>query len=222
MSSLRDILKELSLKFLYVEIHRELLDIMKEEYVTLKKFFADDTDPKKRRTRQKAPVTGPDAVADVVVVANEALEVKVENADAEETIPLPPNTKLLANTKIRIIKKSAEPLPKEEVAVAVAVVEAVVPEAETRMNSKDLKAWQKEKEALKLQELISKGINPDTLLTVANIKQWIEEEKRTFAYVAREYVGLPEAKVADFAREHGVKSTISKKRAILSAKNRAP
>ncbi len=88
------------------------------------------------------------------------------------------------------------------------------------MTSKDLKAWQKEQEAKKLAELTAQGIVPETLLTAQNIKKWIEDEHRTFAYVAREYVGMPEAKVADFAKEHGINSTISKKRAILSAKNR--
>ena len=88
------------------------------------------------------------------------------------------------------------------------------------MTSKDLKAWQKEQETKKLAELTAQGIVPETLLTAQNIKKWIEDEHRTFAYVAREYVGMPEAKVADFAKEHGINSTISKKRAILSAKNR--
>jgi hypothetical protein len=92
------------------------------------------------------------------------------------------------------------------------------PVPQEKLNSKDLKAWQKEQEAKKLAELTAAGIVPESLLTAENIKRWIEMEHRTFAYVAREYVGMPEAKVADFAKEHGVKSTISKKRAILSAK----
>ena len=90
------------------------------------------------------------------------------------------------------------------------------------MDSKELKAWQKEQEGKKLAELTAAGINPETLLTAESIKRWIEDEGRTFAYVAREYVGLPEATVADFAKGHGVKSKISKSRAILSAKNRRP
>jgi len=90
------------------------------------------------------------------------------------------------------------------------------------MDSKDLKAWQKEQEAKKLAELTAASTLPESLLTPESIKRWVEDEGRTFAYVAREYVGLPEATVADFAKSHGVKSKISKSRAILSAKNRRP
>jgi hypothetical protein len=116
--------------------------------------------------------------------------------------------KLLANTKIRIIKRSSlapEPEPEPE------------QEQKPRMESKELKAWQKEQEAKKLIELTAKGITPESLLTAESIKRWVEDEGRTFAYVAREYVGLPEATVADFAKSHGVKSKISKSRAMLSA-----
>ena len=182
--SIRETLKDLASKHSYVEIHGELLSLMKEEYAALKGFFAEPEEPKKRRGRKVEP--------------------QVE-AETEETLPLPENIKVLANTKIRIIKKSPEPAELAE---------------PSRMNSKDLKAWQKEQEGKKLAELQKAGVIPETLLTAENIKKWIEEEKRTFAFVAREYLGLPEASVAEFAKEHGVKSTISKKRAILSAKNR--
>ena len=188
--SIRETLKDLASKHSYVELHGELLSLMKEEYAALKGFFAEPEEPKKRR-RKVEPQAEPHA------------EPQAEpQAEAEETLPLPENIKVLANTKIRIIKKSPEPVEPP------------------RMNSKDLKAWQKEQEGKKLAELQKAGVVPETLLTAENIKKWIEEEKRTFAFVAREYLGLPEASVAEFAKEHGVKSTISKKRAILSAKNR--
>ena len=190
--SIRETLKDLASKHSYVELHGELLSLMKEEYAALKGFFAEHEEPKKRRGRKVEPQAEPQ------------VEPQVE---AEETLPLPENIKVLANTKIRIIKKSPEP-PVEP------------PVEPPRMNSKDLKAWQKEQEGKKLAELQKAGVVPETLLTAENIKKWIEEEKHTFAFVAREYLGLPEARVAEFAKEHGVKSSISKKRAILSAKNR--
>ena len=192
--SIRETLKDLASKHSYVELHGELLSLMKEEYAALKGFFAEPEpqEPKKRRGRKVQP------------------EPQVE-AETEETLPLPENIKVLANTKIRIIKKSPEPAEPAEPA------ELAEP---SRMNSKDLKAWQKEQEGKKLAELQKAGVLPESLLTAENIKKWIEEEKRTFAFVAREYLGLPEARVAEFAKEHGVKSSISKKRAILSAKNR--
>lgn len=187
--SIRETLKDLASKHSYVELHGELLSLMKEEYAALKGFFAEPEEPKKRR-RKVEPQAEPQAEAE---------------AEPEETLPLPENIKVLANTKIRIIKKSPEPTESTE---------------PTPMNSKELRAWQKEQEEKKLAELQKAGVVPESLLTAENIKKWIEEEKRTFAFVAREYLGLPEARVAEFAKKHGVKSTISKKKAIVSAKKR--
>jgi len=200
--SLRDILKDLSSKHSYVELHKELLTLMKEEYEALKNFFTAEQEPKPRAKR------GPRKTQ-----AEPELKPTPQTEAPEEVLPLPENHKVIANTRIRIIKKSEDGSP--ATATATAPTPPTVP-----MTSKDLKAWQKEQETKKLAELTAQGIIPETLLTRENIKKWIEDEHRTFAYVAREYVGMPEAKVADFAKEHGVNSTISKKRAILSAKNR--
>jgi hypothetical protein len=204
--SLRDILKDLSSKHSYVDLHKELVSLMKEEYEALKNFFTVEEQPKPRAKRaprklQPEPVATP------------------QTEVVEEVLPLPENHKSIANTRIRIIKKSEDGSPASAPASASALAPPTVPDAHP-MSSKDLKAWQKEQELKKLADLTARGIVPESLLTAENIKKWIEDEHRTFAYVAREYVGMPEARVADFAKEHGVKSTISKKRAILSAKNR--
>lgn len=207
---LRDILKDLSSKHSYVDLHKELVSLMKEEYEALKNFFTVE-EPKPRAKRGSRKVV-PEAEAEAEVTP-------------EEVLPLPENHKVIANTRIRIIKKSEDGSPPTAPPTPAAPAAAPTPAAAQTpaaapMTSKDLKAWQKEQEAKKLAELTAQGIVPETLLTAQNIKKWIEDEHRTFAYVAREYVGMPEAKVADFAKEHGINSTISKKRAILSAKNR--
>ena len=183
-------LKELAAKHSYMKIHTELLALMKEEYAALKAFFEAEA-PKKKRTTPEPERPPP----------------------KEHSPPLEPErvAKVIANTKIRIVKTS-EPVNGE----------ATVAAEQKRMDSKELKAWQKEQEVKKAAELSAAGITPESLLTAESIKRWIEEEGRTFAYVAREHVGLPEATVADFAKAHGVKSKISKTRAILSAKNRRP
>jgi hypothetical protein len=194
------VLRELSAKHCYVDLHKELLGLMKEEYTALNEFFADvEKKPRQRRTvAQAQPVAVP-----------------VTEPEPAETQDAGLPGKMLANTKIRIVKKAFSEPPSEP-----QPVEQPQSQEKPRMNSKELKAWQREQEAKKLAELKISGIAPESLLTAENIKRWIEDEHRTFAYVAREYVGMPEDKVADFAKGHGVKSTISKKRAILSAKNR--
>jgi hypothetical protein len=177
-------LKDLAVKHSYMKVHMELLALMKQEYTALKGFFEAEV-PKK-----KVSVKATEVVAPV------------------EAVP----AKVLANTKIKIIKNTPDQQQEQQ--------QEQQQGSKPRMDSKELKAWQKEQEAKKLAELTAAGTNPESLLTAESIKCWIEDEGRTFAYVAREYVGLPEATVADFAKSHGVKSKISKSRAILSAKNR--
>jgi hypothetical protein len=190
--SISDCLKDMAAKHSYMKVHTELLALMKEEYTTLKAFFEPGTPKKKGTAPAPLASTAPAPLAPAPAPAPAA-------AEPQEEV----STKFLANTKIRIIKDAGSPEP-----------------VSTKMSSKDLKAWQKEQEGKKLAELTAAGITPDSLLTAESIKRWIEEEGRTFAYVAREYVGLPEDKVADFAKKHDVKSKISKSRAILSSKNR--
>lgn len=210
--NLTQTLKDLAAGHSYMAVHTELLRLMKDEYAALKSFFDAETPKKKRNASTPAqPAQGQAQAQEPVPTAAESTQPPL-TVPTEEEEELPP-PKVLANTKIRIIKKAATPSP-------VQAVLAPEPEQKPRMESKDLKAWQKEQEAKKLAELTLAGINPQTLLTPESIKRWVEDEGRTFAYVAREYVGLPEATVADFAKSHGVKSKISKSRAILSAKNR--
>jgi len=84
-------------------------------------------------------------------------------------------------------------------------------------DSKKMKLWQKEQEQKKLAELQAAGVVPETLLTVENVRQWVEKEAKTYAYVAREYLGMPEAKVAEFGKKNGILSQMSKKRAVVAA-----
>jgi len=217
--SLREVLRELSARHSYVQLHKELLLLMREEYTALHQYFAETEKPRQRKAN----------IPPFVAVSPPAGEAPLP---AEEV-----SGRVLANTKIRIVKKAftepvsatdaqpqvdAQPQADAQPQVDAQSQADAQPQvdAQSRMNSKELKAWQRQQEVKKLAELKANGIKPESLLTVENIKLWIEDQHRTFAYVAREYVGMPEDKVADFAKAHGVKSTISKKRAILSAKNR--
>ena len=206
--SLRDILRDLSAKHSLIQMHTELLSMMKEEYAALKEFFApsnqEQEKEQKSKPKQKRGVVEEPAVDASPSVASPA----PKEQDQPQTTE---SLRVIANTKIRIVKKEALPEPEPK-------PETQEQEKEQTQTSKDLKAWQKEQEQKKLAQLTAQGVNPETLLTVDSIKKWILDEKRTFAYVAREYLGMPESKVADFARKHNVKSTISKNRAIIAAK----
>lgn len=117
-------------------------------------------------------------------------------------------------------KSQVQPAPVEQ---AVTVSETpeikdvlvVAPVQNTYRDPKEVKAFQKagEEERHKLNE--AAGIQLSQILTKENLKQWIEVEGHTYAWVAREKAGCPDTQVAATAQMMGVKSTFSKKRAIM-------
>ena len=76
---------------------------------------------------------------------------------------------------------------------------------------KEAKAWQKGQEEQQRKRLEEQGVNPQSLLTKENLTQWIEEERKGYSVIAREYVGLSEAHIAAAAKEFGIKSSIGRK-----------
>ena len=80
---------------------------------------------------------------------------------------------------------------------------------------KEIKAFQKAAEEAKHKENVAAGIDVSQILTKENLKQWIEQEGHTYAWVAREKAGCPDTQVAATAQMMGVKSKISKRRGML-------
>jgi len=76
---------------------------------------------------------------------------------------------------------------------------------------KEIKEFQKAAIEAKQKENEAAGLEPSHFLTKENLKQWIEDEGRTYAWVAREKAGCPETQVAATAQMMGLKSRISKK-----------
>jgi hypothetical protein len=81
---------------------------------------------------------------------------------------------------------------------------AVVEETTKFRDPKEMKEWQRGEEEKKKKENESKGIKKETLLTKENLKKWIEEEGRTFAYISREYVGCKDSEVSAAAKLFGI------------------
>ena len=76
---------------------------------------------------------------------------------------------------------------------------------------KEMKEFQKNAVDAKRKENEAAGLQPSHFLTKENLKQWIEDEGHTYAWVAREKAGCPETQVAAQAQMMGLKSRISKK-----------
>ena len=196
-------------------VHDALLTIMKDDYSFLKSHFSPAQSVKTREPKAQP-------VAEPITQTVEAPAAAPEDEETATGLP-----KIRPDMKIRIVKKAqpvepqaepqAEPQPEPQPAEPEAQAQAPPQPLATVYDSKDLKKWQKEQEMKKHAELVAAGKKPEDLLTADNLRKWIIDEKRTYAYVAREYIGLPEAQVSAAAKKHGIKSTITKKRAILSS-----
>ena len=76
---------------------------------------------------------------------------------------------------------------------------------------REMKEFQKAAVEAKRKENEAAGFQPSHFLTKENLKQWIENEGQTYAWVAREKAGCPETQVSATAQMMGIKSRISKK-----------
>jgi hypothetical protein len=183
------------------EVYNTLTQIFKEDYAFLQKLYAK---PDKLEVPKKAQASVPVSA-----------ELVATSPPIQEEAP-----KIRADTKVRIVKKptAVADLP-VEVPVAATVPEAVVHTESGFRDPKDIKKWQKEQEDNKAAELRAAGINPVSLLTEANMRKWVVDEKKTFAAIAREYVGLSDGVIASEAKKYGLQSDVARRRAaILGAK----
>jgi hypothetical protein len=203
------------------EVYNTLTQIFKEDYAFLQKLYGKEV-PKRVMAVVDAPSIIPAGFPSPVVPAPEAPSV-------QEEAP-----KIRADTKVRIVKKPTATTDLPAVAVAPAAVAAPAPapapvpvskpvvhtESGFR-DPKDIKKWQKEQEDNKAAELRAAGINPASLLTEVNMRKWIVDEKKTFAAIAREYVGLSDGVIASEAKRYGLQSDIAKRRAALIGAKKA-
>lgn len=141
-----------------------------------------------------------------------------EEADPVQE-PISNTTKLRSDTKIRVIKKPVQappmtPIPPAQLETNEEEVSIVSGDRERKAQ---IKREQAEKESAKYKELVSKGVDPETLLTKENLKKWIEVESLTYAQIARDHVGLSALQVSNVAKGFGFKSLIAKKRAMIIA-----
>jgi len=108
-------------------------------------------------------------------------------------------------------------LPSVEVPKLETPKKETVKEEKKQRDPKEMKIWQKEQEDKKRKENEEKGINPKDLLTKENLKKWIEDEGRTYSYIAREYVGCKDTEVSATAKAFGIENT--RKNLLITRKN---
>jgi len=199
------------------EVYNTLTQIFKEDYAFLQKLYGKEV-PK----RVTAVVDAPSIIPAGFPSPAPAAAPSPEAPPVQEEAP-----KIRADTKVRIVKKptAVTDLPPVTSSPSAALpVPAPLPKPVVHTESgfrdpKDIKKWQKEQEDNKAAELRAAGINPASLLTEANMRKWVVDEKKTFAAIAREYVGLSDGVIASEAKRYGLQSDIAKRRAaIIGAK----
>jgi hypothetical protein len=209
-------------------VYTSLTQVMKEDYEFLQKFYAAAPSLSASSGAVPAPTTvlkkKVAKKSSTPLVPSSGAEPSVPSAVAavalqeEEEAP-----RIRADTKVRVVKKPTDPQDLPSAAVTVAQP-SVQPEAQPFVhaesglrNPQEQKKWQKEQEDKKMQDLRASGVNPASLLTEANLRKWVEDEKKTFAFIAREYVGLSDGVVAAEAKKYGLQSDTSKRRAMIAA-----
>ena len=223
VSDLKHGLRSLIATYSMEAVYTSLTQMMKEDYEFLQKFY----------TAPAAAAAAPTAAATTLVKKTVAKKstpvaaVAVPSSLASAAVPSAQQDeqeapRIRADTKVRVVKKPTD--PQDLPTAAATVVQPAQQEAQPFVhaesglrNPQEQKKWQKEQEDKKMQDLRATGVNPASLLTEANLRKWVEEEKKTFAFIAREYVGLSDGVVAAEAKKYGLQSDTSKRRAMIAA-----
>jgi outer membrane biosynthesis protein TonB len=203
-------------------VHSALHEMMRQEYEFLSKIFKTGT-----------PVTAPTPVP----VASASAPVPVPApAPAPEPVSAQPTEKVAKKVmKITVRKAVEEPLaspapppipptpalapqPDESAFYAenspINTLEMPADKGKFRSPA-EVKRFQKDAEAKKRTELDAKGITVASLMTRDNLKRWIEDEGKSYAWVAREMVGCADTLVSNMAKNYGIQSKISKHKGML-------
>jgi hypothetical protein len=179
-------------KYGFKNLHIRLEELMREEYTYFQLKF------------QSSPVIHPEQVKQVHhVLPQRKKEKKVRVKKPVQTSELSSEANGGFVVQSEDIQQSLDEVELKDVIVKVS--EKVFREP------KEMKEFQKNAVEAKRKENEANGLTPSNFLTKENLKQWIEDEGQTYAWVAREKAGCPENQVSATAQMMGIKSRISKK-----------
>ena len=205
-------LRELISKSSSAQVYKALADIFNEEYSFLHKFFVGAKDKKDRKEKKDVSVEA------TPVNTEEQTTPATASASASASASAPASAKpdrIRSDAKVIVMKKPADPEDLLDTHPPPQNDTTIHTESGFR-DPKDIKKWQKEQEDKKAAELRAEGVNPATLLTEANLRKWIVDEKKTFAAIAREYVGLSDVIISAEAKKYGLQSDTSKRRMMIA------
>lgn len=162
------------------DVHQELEKQCREAYEYLQKAFT----PLENATPNPKPIPPPAAPKPSRVIKNPIIipEIPhVEPAVVEVPIPTPvdPDVKTVTITKQKSIEEKKQEKQQHRDAVE-----------------------------LKRQELVAKGIKPESLLTKENLQKWLNSNL-SYMKIARDHVGLHETTISSVAKSFGLQSAIA-------------
>jgi len=170
-------------KYGYKNLHVRLEELMREEYA----YFC----LKFQQTRQTTEVSEVRQVQEIPLPKKRERKVRVKK---------PVQTSELQSEDVQL---SLENMEMKDVIVTVS--------EKAFRDPKEMKEYQKAAVEARRKENEAAGFQPSHFLTKENLKQWIEDEGQTYAWVAREKAGCPETQVSATAQMMGIQSRISKK-----------
>ena len=179
-------------KYGFKSIHSRLVEIMRQEYNFLRTQF------------ESVPIV-PEVVA-AVPVKQAAIKTKKPKQKTK---------------KVPEVVKPTVPIDTVLLSPADATDATEIKDVIVNLNEKgfrdpkEVKEFQKIAEEAKRKENDAAGIQIFQILTKENLKKWVEDEGRTYAWVAREKAGCADTQVAATAQMMGIKSKITKKRGMI-------
>jgi len=215
MSDIESEIRKLVSSYGYQYVNDTLQSMMKIEYAYLSKLFQTTPPPIIVTPIATALVSQPTAT-----VKKQKKVKKVKAIDQPKVTEPKVNEPKVNEPKVNEPKVN-EPKVTEHINTLVLdeeIKEVVVtnPTAAYR-DPKEMKEFQKIEEEKKRKENEGLGIELSQILTKDNLKQWIEIEGHTYAWVAREKAGCKESQIAATAQMMGIKSRITKKKALIMA-----
>ena len=181
-------------KYGFKAVHTRLNEIMREEYEYMRGHFENTT-----HTALQIPV---------VVQETSLQAVQPHLVQQSEPVKKAKQVKKKEQKKVEL-QQEPEPEVKD--------VLVTVPEKSQFRDPKEVREFQKAAEEAKRKENEAAGIQLVQILTKENLKKWIEEEGRTYAWVAREKAGCADTQVAAQAQMMGITSKITRKRGMIMA-----
>lgn len=186
MSDIESELRKLVSSYGYQKINDSLQSMMKGEYEYLARLF-------------QQPIVVSQAIVPVAAETKKVKAAKVKKLKPLNTVEVPQvkepiNTLVLEGEIKDIVVSNPNPAYRDP---------------------KEIKEFQKNEEAKKRKENEEAGIELSQILTKENLKQWIEIEGHTYAWVAREKAGCKESHIAATAQMMGIRSRITKKKALI-------